>query len=80
MSSVDERIVQMTFDNQQFESGVKESLFSLDKLKSALNFNKEAGNIENLQSASRSFSLDGMGNAVEFVQGKFGAAYCRLCV
>ena len=73
MSSVDERIVQMTFDNQQFESGVKESLFSLDKLKSALNFNKEAGNIENLQSASRSFSLDGMGNAVEFVQGKFGA-------
>lgn len=38
MSSVDSRIVEMTFDNKGFESGVKKTLSSLAELKSALNF------------------------------------------
>ena len=33
MSSIDERIVQMQFDNNQFESGVKTTLNTLEKLK-----------------------------------------------
>ena len=42
MSSIDNRIVEMKFDNKQFESGVKDSMSSIDNLKKSLNF-KETG-------------------------------------
>ena len=35
---VDERVVEMRFDNAQFESGVKTTMSTLDKLKAALKF------------------------------------------
>ena len=38
MSSIDSRVVQMKFDNKQFESGVKQTLSSLKQLKESLNF------------------------------------------
>ena len=38
MSSIDTRVVQMKFDNKQFESGVKQTLSSLKRLKESLNF------------------------------------------
>lgn len=38
MSSVDERVVQMKFDNKQFESGVKTTLAALEALKKGLDF------------------------------------------
>ena len=36
--TVDERVVSMQFDNRQFESNVKTSMSTLDKLKQSLNF------------------------------------------
>ena len=39
-NNVDQRIVEMRFDNAQFENGVKQSTESLDKLKSSLDFSK----------------------------------------
>ena len=38
MSSIDERVVQMKFDNKQFESGVKTTLAVLEALKKGLDF------------------------------------------
>ena len=38
--SVDEKVVQMKFDNSNFEAKVQQSLNTLDKLKSKLNFQK----------------------------------------
>ena len=32
-TTIDERVVEMRFDNSQFEAGVKTSLSTLDKLK-----------------------------------------------
>lgn len=46
---IDERIVQMQFDNLQFERGVKETMGSLDRLKGALNLDGAASSFENLQ-------------------------------
>ena len=37
-STVDNKVVQMTFDNNKFERGAEETLSTLDKLKRALNF------------------------------------------
>ena len=38
MSGIDQRIVEMQFDNKQFESGVKTTISTLDRLKQKLNF------------------------------------------
>jgi hypothetical protein len=47
-NSIDERIVDMQFNNSQFESGIKESTSSLDKLKKGLNLDKSAASLSNL--------------------------------
>lgn len=71
MSSIDERIVQMRFDNQQFESGVKTSLNTLDKLKRSLNLEEAAKNVANLQKVGNNFSLSGMAAGVATIANKF---------
>lgn len=40
MPNIDEKVVQMTFDNKQFEKGVAESLKSLDELKKHLSLTR----------------------------------------
>lgn len=73
MSTIDERVVQMQFDNRQFESNVKTSLTTLDRLKQALNFGKSTQDLQDLQNAGNRFNLSGIGDAVESVQLKFSA-------
>ena len=60
MSSVDERIVQMKFDNNQFESGVKETLNSLDNLKKGLNFQNIESGVSALQKRFSTLGIVGM--------------------
>ena len=72
-ATIDERVVEMRFDNKQFESGVKESLSTLDKLKQALNLSDSAKGLENIQKAAEGVKLDGIGTAVEGVKEKFSA-------
>ena len=60
MSSVDERIVQMKFDNNQFESGVKTTLESLENLKKGLKFDNIADGIESLQKRFSTLGIVGM--------------------
>ena len=42
---VDQRVVQMRFDNQQFERGVKPPVGTMDKLKRGLNLYNSAKRI-----------------------------------
>ena len=60
MSSVDERIVQMKFDNNQFESGVKTTLESLENLKKGLKFDNIADGVESLQKRFSTLGIVGM--------------------
>lgn len=71
MSSIDQRIVEMQFDNRQFESGVKTTISTLDRLKQKLNFGKSAQSLEDLSKASKRFSLDGLASSVEYIASKF---------
>ena len=73
MSSVDERIVQMQFNNKQFESGVQTSIKSLDNLKRGLDLNESAKSLSNLDKAGRSFSLSGISQGVDALTNKFSA-------
>lgn len=73
MSNIDERIVEMRFDNKQFESGVQTSIKSLDHLKQGLNLDESARSLSNLEKAGRSFSLAGIAEGVENISSKFSA-------
>ena len=73
MSSIDERIVQMQFENSQFEKGVKESLKSLEELKEGLQLEKAAEGLKRLQEAGDSFSLAKIGDGIDNLGDRFSA-------
>lgn len=73
MSTIDERIVQMQFDNRQFESGVQTSIKSLDKLKKGLDLDKAADSLNNLDKAGKSFSIANISTGVDTISSKFSA-------
>lgn len=71
MRSVDERIVEMRIDNQQFEKGAKESISTLGKLKKSLDLEGAEKNLEQLEKASKRFSLEGMAENIELISSRF---------
>ena len=72
-TSVDNKVVEMTFDNKQFESNVQTSLSTIDRLKQSLNFNGASKGLENVNTATKNVNMSGLGNAVEQVRSKFSA-------
>ena len=70
-SSIDSRIVQMQFDNSQFEKGVATSLKTLEELKKSLEFDKYERELKNLQDSGNSFSLLKMANSIDVVADRF---------
>jgi tape measure domain-containing protein len=73
MSSIDERVVNMKFNNSQFTSGVKQTTDSLDSLKKSLNLDAQAKSLQNLDDAGKKFSLQGMAQGIDTIAGKFSA-------
>ena len=72
-TTIDSRVVEMRFDNKQFESNVQTSLSTLDKLKSSLNMNGATKGFESIDNAAKKVNMSGLGNAVESVRLKFSA-------
>lgn len=68
---VDNRVVEMRFDNKQFESGVKTSMGTLQRLKDALNFNKSAQALDGLTNAFNRADFSGLSNALYSIQDRF---------
>ena len=73
MSSIDERIVQMQFENSQFEKGIKESLKSLEELKESLQLEKAAEGLRKLQEVGDHFSLAKIGEGIDSLGERFSA-------
>lgn len=69
--SIDERIVEMQFNNRQFESGVKESLGSLDRLKKGLDLDGASKSLAGLSDAGKRFSLAGIAEGVDVITERF---------
>ena len=63
MSSIDQRIVEMQFDNQQFEKGIQTSLKSLTSLKQSLRLDRAKDGIdetaESVKNLAHQFTLFG---------------------
>ena len=72
-ATIDERVVEMRFDNKQFESNVQTSMSTLEKLKKSLDLSGAAKGFENLDSAAKKCDMSGLSNAVETVKTRFSA-------
>ena len=72
-TTIDQRVVEMQFDNKNFERNVQTSLSTLDKLKSSLNMNGATKGFEQIDNAAKKVNMSGLGNAVESVRLKFSA-------
>lgn len=70
-TTVDERVVEMRFDNKQFESNVSASMSTLDKLKSKLSFKGAAKGLETLNTATKNINMNGLGQGIDTVNAKF---------
>ena len=70
-NAIDNRVVQMEFDNQRFERNVATSISTLDKLKAALKLDGATKGMQQVENYSRNFNLNGIGTAVEAISSKF---------
>lgn len=70
---IDERVVEMRFDNRHFEQNVKTSMSTLDKLKNALNFKGASKGLENLNTSVNKVNMTPLGKGIETVHAKFSA-------
>lgn len=69
---VDERVVEMRFENGQFEKGVAQSTESLNKLKKSLNLEGAAKGLENVNSTAKNTSgIESLAASLEKVEHRF---------
>lgn len=70
---VDTRVVEMRFEDEQFNEGIQRSGRNLDKFKEKLDFKNASSGIEELQRSGEKFDLGGMESAAERVTASFSA-------
>lgn len=70
---VDERVVEMRFDNAQFEKNVHQTMQSLEKLNDSLRLDGAEKGFEKIGDASAKVDFDEMQGALDNLSGKFSA-------
>lgn len=71
--TIDERVVEMRFDNKNFEANVQTSMSTIEKLKRSLNFSDTANGFDKLSSAASKVDMSGLSDGVETVRARFSA-------
>lgn len=68
---IDQRVVELQFDNANFEQNAKESLSTLDKLKEKLSFKRAGEGLKEIQDRVAKFTMKPLEDAVDSVRVKF---------
>ena len=71
MSSIDERVVEMKFDNKQFEAGAKQTMNTLDELQESLQLEGSTRGLQELQRSINSFSVLSMTDSINTIAERF---------
>lgn len=71
--NIEERVVNMKFNNQEFEHGAAKTLSTLGKLKDGLRLEGATKGFDDVSNAANRFSLDGMKNQLSGVMSHFTA-------
>ena len=72
-TEIDQRVVEMRFDNRHFESNVQTTMSTLDKLKQKLNLSGSAKGLEGISSAAKKVDMSGLSTGIDTVHAKFSA-------
>jgi peptidoglycan hydrolase-like protein with peptidoglycan-binding domain len=70
-TTIDQRVVQMQFDNRHFENNVATTMSTLDKLKQKLHLDGAVKGFDNINAAAKNVNMSPLGSAVEAVSVKF---------
>lgn len=73
MSTVEERIVHMTFDNKAFEAGAAQTMRTLEHLNKGLSLTGATKGLTDLGAASKNVNLDHISGGVDAILSKFKA-------
>lgn len=73
MSSIDERVVAMKFDNAKFQKGISDSSKSIDDLKKNLNFDSAKKSLSGLDAVAKGVNLGTISSQLDVIQSKFSA-------
>lgn len=71
--TIDQKVVEMQFDNRNFERNVSTTMSTVEKLKKSLNFDGAAKGLENVTSAAKKVDMNGLAAGVETVRARFSA-------
>lgn len=72
-TTIDQKVVEMRFDNQHFERNVATSMSTLDKLKQKLNLTGSAKGLDNINASAKKVDMSGVAKGVETVRTSFSA-------
>lgn len=72
-ATIDEKVVEMRFDNKDFEEKTKSTVNLLEKLKASLKLEGAAKGFDNINAAAKRVDLNGFGSAVDAIKVKFSA-------
>lgn len=72
-NTIDERVVEMKFDNSNFEKNVSTSMSTIEKLKAKLNFKGAAKGLEEINKSADNISFGTLHVAIDSVSAKFSA-------
>lgn len=72
-TTIDQKVVEMKFDNSNFEKNVGTTISTLDKLKAALRLDKASKGLDEVNSASENNKIGKLGEAAESVGQRFSA-------
>lgn len=72
-TTIDERVVEMRFDNKQFEQNVQTSISTIEKLEKSLNLKGASKGLEDVNAAAKNCNMTSLSNAVETVKMRFSA-------
>ena len=71
--TIDQKVVEMRFENENFERNVATSMTTLDKLKQNLNFKGASTGISQLEKSANKVDMSSLANGVEKVSSNFSA-------
>lgn len=70
-ADIDEKVVKMEFDNDQFEKGISKTLKSLDDLKKSLNFEGATKSLDAINQNVNKINFDSLNNALDATNRRF---------
>ena len=72
-TTIDQRVVEMRFDNQHFEKNVSTTMSTLERFKQKLNFTGASKGLEDVNAAAKKVDMGVLANAVNTVGNSFSA-------